>query len=59
MSADAILVPRSTLKAIYAAMNHMGDALNDMDAVEDEDEEATALAFGAIRELLGIGESDA
>jgi hypothetical protein len=48
----AVPVPRATLLMIYDAMNHMGDILNNMDACEEEDEEATTPAFDAIRELL-------
>lgn len=41
-----------TLQMIYEAMNYMGDALNNMDAVEEEDIEKTSPAFDAIRELI-------
>ncbi|RKP44725.1 hypothetical protein [Pararobbsia silviterrae] len=51
--ADAVLVSRADLLAIYAAMNHLGDTLNDMDAVEDDDEAATDAGFSAIRRALG------
>lgn len=50
--AGAVAVPRTTLELINAAMNHMGDVLNGMDAVEPEDEDATGPAFEAIRALL-------
>ena len=38
----------------YAAMNHMGDVLNAMDACSPEDEAMTTPAFEAIREALKI-----
>lgn len=50
----AVIVPRETLEVIYAAMNHMGDVLNNMDAVDEADEDATDAAFEAIRALLGM-----
>ncbi|NUY33255.1 hypothetical protein F0160_22480 [Paraburkholderia sp. JPY303] len=51
--ADAVLVSRADLLSIYAAMNHLGDVLNGMDAVESEDEAATEPGFAAIRRALG------
>ncbi|WP_261534459.1 hypothetical protein [Burkholderia multivorans] len=50
-----VLVPRADLEAIYAAMNHLGDVLNEMDAVEAEDEAATEPGFAAIRRALSEG----
>jgi hypothetical protein len=52
-AADVLHVPRETLELIDEAMNHMGDALNEIDAVEEEDEEKYTPAFRAIAELLG------
>lgn len=43
---------RKDLESIYKAMNYMGDVLNGMDAVEDEDLIATVDGFDAIRRLL-------
>jgi hypothetical protein len=48
---DLRMVPLETLRLIETAMNRMGDQLNNMDAVEEEDEEATAEAFRAIHAL--------
>lgn len=57
---DSVLVPLSDLRAIYAAMNHLGDTLNGMDAVVLEDEVATEHGFAAIRRALGeVDENDA
>lgn len=50
---DGAFVSRADLDAIYAAMNHLGDVLNEMDAVEAEDEAATEPGFIAIRRALG------
>lgn len=47
-----LAVKVEALELIYEAMNYMGDVLNNMDAVEDEDIEKTSPAFDAIRELL-------
>lgn len=41
------------IRLAYDAMNHMGDVLNGMDAVEPEDEDQTAPAFIAVRQILG------
>lgn len=49
---DLRTVSVATLSMIYDAMNHMGDVLNNMDAVEDGDEEKTLPAFEVIRALL-------
>lgn len=51
--ANGAFVSRVDLDAIYAAMNHLGDILNEMDAVEAEDEAATEPGFIAIRRALG------
>jgi hypothetical protein len=40
------------LESIYEAMNHLGDTLNEMDAVEKEDEVATDPGFSAIRDAI-------
>ncbi|MBH9645089.1 hypothetical protein [Burkholderia vietnamiensis] len=50
---NGAFVSRADLEAIYAAMNHLGDVLNEMDAVEAEDEAATEPGFIAIRRALG------
>lgn len=41
------------LRLADAAMNYMGDRLNDMSACEEEDERACELAFASVREALG------
>ena len=46
------IVPVATLELVYSAMNHMGDALNGMDAVTEEDEALATPAFEAMRSLL-------
>jgi hypothetical protein len=46
------LVSVATLETIYAAMNHLGDVLNGMDAVTADDIEKTAQAFDAMPEIL-------
>jgi hypothetical protein len=50
---SALASAREALKAADAAMNHMGDVLNGMDAVEPEDEEKTGPAFALVRIALG------
>lgn len=35
------------------AMNHMGDIMNDMDIVQDEDIKITAPAFAAVKAAIG------
>jgi hypothetical protein len=50
---SALASAREALKAADAAMNHMGDVLNEMDAVEPEDEEKTGPAFALVRIALG------
>jgi hypothetical protein len=51
-SGEMVLVPRATLELIYKVMNHMGDALNDMDAVTEEDVDLATPAFEAVRSLI-------
>lgn len=48
---DAVPV-RADLEAIDRAMQHMGDALNEMDAADEEGENITAPGFEAIARLL-------
>ena len=43
---------RNALQLSLSAMEHMGDVLNGMDAVEEEDEVATTPAFEAARAAL-------
>ncbi len=49
---------REALKLAEVAMNHMGDALNNMDAVEVEDLVITEPAFKAVRAALTQGETN-
>ena len=49
---QSVYVPIATLELINDAMNHMGDQLNEMDVVEEEDEAIVAPAFDAIRALI-------
>lgn len=51
-TADLIPVPRAVLEKISDAMNHMGDQLNEIDAVEEEDEAICTPAFEAVQSLL-------
>lgn len=44
---------KSVLQQAYDAMNYMGDILNNMDAVLDEDIAATKAAFDLVRAALG------
>ena len=44
---------RVVLAMAYAAMNYMGDKLNEGDSVEDEDMAATTEAFEAVATALG------
>lgn len=55
VNAHADLV--AALKLANAAMNHMGDALNDIDAVTDEDVERHGPAFSAVRAALAKAEA--
>lgn len=55
--AGAVLVSRADLEAIDAAMQHLGDVLNGMDAVEAEDEEKTEPGFEAISRILASAPS--
>lgn len=55
--AGNIMVSLADLNAINAAMNHMGDSLNSIDAVEEDDENSTAEGFEAIQRLLTTGET--
>lgn len=56
---DFYQVSRADLEAINRAMNHMGDVLNGMDAVEEEDEAATEAGFKAIQAILASHPSNA
>lgn len=56
---DSLIVSIADLRAIDKAMDHMGDQLNEIDAVEDEDLEATQAGFAAISRLLGKQEGGA
>lgn len=56
---DFYQVSRADLEAINKAMNHMGDVLNGMDAVEEEDEVATEAGFKAIQAILASHPSNA
>lgn len=47
---------REALELAEIAMNHMGDALNNMDAVEPEDLAITEPAFKAVHAILNQGE---
>lgn len=49
---------REALRLADAAMNHMGDALNAMDACLPEDEAAVAAAFEAVSAALADGEEE-
>lgn len=44
---------KGVLREAYTLLNHMGDQLNGMDAVEDGDEEMAAPIFARVRHALG------
>jgi hypothetical protein len=51
----AIADLETLLLKVSDAMNWIGDAINGMDGVEDDDESATDHAFGYVRRVLGKG----
>lgn len=61
LNANAVLISAApdmlaALKRALAAMDHMGDVLNAMDAVEDEDVAATTATFAQVRAAIAKAE---